>query len=83
MPSPGPLAVQPISPPHGGPDADRAQEKERKKRRYYYAQQSQNTEGLPIGWLNGWMGGGMWVWTVVGILLVILLAVLIGRATEK
>jgi len=33
--------------------------------------------------MNSWMGGGMWVWTVVGILLVILLAVLIGRATKK
>jgi uncharacterized integral membrane protein len=37
----------------------------------------------PDGWMNRWLGGGMWAWTMVGILLVILLAVLIGRATRK
>jgi uncharacterized membrane protein len=35
------------------------------------------------GWMGGWMGGGMWIWTVIGVLVVILLAVLIGRATKK
>ena len=22
------------------------------------------------GWMNGWMGGGMWLWTVIGVLVV-------------
>jgi heme exporter protein D len=29
------------------------------------------------------MGGGMWVWTVVGILLVVLLAVVIFKLPKK
>ncbi len=35
------------------------------------------------GWRNGWRGGGRWAWTVLGLRLVILLAVPIGRATKK
>lgn len=32
---------------------------------------------------NGWMGGGMWGWTVVGTLLVVLLAVAIVKLAKK
>jgi hypothetical protein len=49
---------------------------------------SKHNEGLFMmnhtdGWMNGWMGGGMWLWSVVGVLLVVLLAVLIGRMAKK
>lgn len=32
---------------------------------------------------NGWMGGGMWLWTVIGVLVVVLLAVVIGKQSKK
>ena len=32
---------------------------------------------------NGWMGGGMWVWTVIGILVVVLLVVVISKLSKK
>jgi hypothetical protein len=37
------------------------------------------------GWIggNGWMGGGMWLWTVIGVLLVVLLAVAIGKLAKR
>jgi uncharacterized integral membrane protein len=35
------------------------------------------------GLMSGWMGGGIWLWTVVGIVLVVLLAVLIVRPSKK
>jgi len=32
----------------------------------------------------GWMvGGGMWLWTVIGVLLIVLLAVLIGKLSRR
>jgi uncharacterized membrane protein len=31
----------------------------------------------------GWMGGGMWVWTTIGVLVVVLLAVVIGKMSNK
>jgi uncharacterized membrane protein len=37
------------------------------------------------GWMggtNGWMGGGMWLWTVIGVLVVILLVVLINKVSS-
>lgn len=37
------------------------------------------------GWMNGmnsWMGGGMWLWTVIGILLV-LLVVAISKLSKQ
>jgi len=34
------------------------------------------------GWMGG-MGGGMWVWTVVGILVVVLLVVAIRKLSKK
>lgn len=32
---------------------------------------------------SGWMNGGMWIWTVIGILLVVLVAVAILRQRKK
>jgi hypothetical protein len=33
--------------------------------------------------MRGWMGGGMWVWTVIGVLVVVLLVVAINRLSKK
>ena len=33
--------------------------------------------------MNGWMGGGMWFWTVIGVLVVVLLFVLINKLSKK
>jgi anti-sigma-K factor RskA len=35
------------------------------------------------GWMGGWMGGGMWLWTVIGVAVVVLLAVVIGKMARK
>ena len=35
------------------------------------------------GWMNGSMGVGMWIWTVVGVLLVVLLVVVINNQSKK
>jgi hypothetical protein len=32
---------------------------------------------------NGWMGGGMWIWTVIGVLVVVLLVVGINELSNK
>jgi uncharacterized membrane protein len=39
----------------------------------------------PYKWLGaaGWMGGGMWIWTVIGVLVVVLLVVLINKGVKK
>lgn len=31
----------------------------------------------------GWMGGGMWVWTVIGVLVVVLLVIAINKLSKK
>jgi len=31
----------------------------------------------------GWMGGGMWIWTVIAVLLVALLVVVINKVSAK
>jgi hypothetical protein len=36
-----------------------------------------------MGGMNGWMGGGMWLWTVIGVLLVVVLAVAIGKLSKR
>jgi hypothetical protein len=33
--------------------------------------------------VGGWMGGGMWLWTVIGVLVVVLLVVLIMKVSKK
>jgi uncharacterized membrane protein len=44
---------------------------------------SQNKErGLAMNHA-GWMGGGMWLWTVIGVLVVVLLVVLINKVSKK
>ena len=35
------------------------------------------------GGMGGWAGGGMWVWTVVGIVVVVLLVVVISKLSKK
>ena len=35
------------------------------------------------GWMGGWAGGGMWVWTVIGALVIILLVVAINILANK
>ncbi|ALC14907.1 hypothetical protein DSOUD_0106 [Desulfuromonas soudanensis] len=36
------------------------------------------------GWMDhGWMGGGMVLWTVIGVLVVVLLVVLINKQSKK
>ena len=35
------------------------------------------------GCMGGWSGGGMWVWTVVGVLVVVLLVVVISKLSQK
>jgi uncharacterized membrane protein len=35
------------------------------------------------GWMNGWMGGGMWIWTLLGVVVVVLLVVVIGKLSKK
>jgi hypothetical protein len=34
-------------------------------------------------WMGGWTGGGMWVWTVIGVLVVVLLVVVISKLSKK
>ena len=33
--------------------------------------------------MSGWMGGGLWIWTVIGVLVVVLLVVLTNKLTKK
>lgn len=33
--------------------------------------------------MNGWMGGGMWICTVIAVVIVILLVVMIGKISKK
>ena len=38
------------------------------------------------GWMsgtNGWMSGGMWTWTVIAALVVVLLVVVITKVSKK
>ena len=38
-----------------------------------------NTDGA----MGGWSGGGMWIWAVIGVAVVVLLAVVIGKMSKK
>ena len=33
--------------------------------------------------MNGWAGGGMWLWTVLGLVMVALLVVVISKLSKK
>ena len=35
------------------------------------------------GWMNGWMSGGMWLWAVLGLVIVALLVVVISKLSKK
>jgi uncharacterized membrane protein len=35
------------------------------------------------GWMGGWAGGGMWLWTVIGVVVVVLLVVVVGKLSKK
>ena len=35
------------------------------------------------GWMGGWAGGGMWLWTVIGVLVVALLVVAGTKLSKK
>ena len=35
------------------------------------------------GMMSGWMGGEMWIWTVIGVLVVVLLVVVIIKLSNK
>ena len=35
------------------------------------------------GWMGGGASGGMWIWTVIGVLVVVLLIVLIKKVSTK
>jgi len=35
------------------------------------------------GSMDGWMGGGVWLWTVIAVLVIVLLVVLINRLSTK
>jgi len=41
------------------------------------------TGGSMTGWMGGWTDGSMWVWTVAGILVVILLVIVIMKLLKK
>jgi len=36
-----------------------------------------------MNYTDGWMGGGMWIWTVIGVLVVVLLVVVMNKRSKK
>ena len=36
-----------------------------------------------MNYTNGWMGGGLWIWTVIGVLVVVLLVIVITMLSNK
>jgi hypothetical protein len=36
-----------------------------------------------MGGMNGWMGGGMWLWPVIGVLLVVVLIFAISKLSKQ
>ena len=35
------------------------------------------------GWMSSWIVGGMWIWTVIGVVVVVLLVVVVGKLSKK
>ena len=35
------------------------------------------------GWMSGWTSGGMWIWAAIGVVVVVLLVVLIGKISKR
>ena len=35
------------------------------------------------GWMGGWTGGGMWLWPVIGVVVVVLLVVVISKLSKR
>ena len=35
------------------------------------------------GWMSGWTGGEMWIWAVIGVAVLVLLVVAIGKLSKK
>ena len=42
-----------------------------------------NERGFMMNHTGGWMGGGMWIWMVIGVLVVVLLVVVINKLSKK
>jgi len=42
-----------------------------------------NERGFIMNHTDGWMDGGMWIWTVIGVLAVVLLVVVINKLSKK
>jgi hypothetical protein len=36
-----------------------------------------------MNYTDGWKGGGMWPWAVIGVLVIVLLIVVINKASKK
>ncbi len=34
-------------------------------------------------WMGGWSGGGMWMWAVIGVAVLGLLVVVVGKLSKK
>jgi len=35
------------------------------------------------GWMGGWSDGGMWIWMVIGVLVIVLLVVTVIKLSKK
>jgi uncharacterized membrane protein len=35
------------------------------------------------GWMGGWTGGGMWLWPVIGFVVVVLLVIIVINQSKK
>jgi hypothetical protein len=65
-----PIAAQPISQARCPPDTDSEQKRK-----------NQNMNNM--NHTDGWMGGGMWLWTVIGVVVVVLLVSVISKLSRK
>jgi uncharacterized membrane protein len=49
----------------------------------WWAGRSATRGAFMMNHTDGWMGGGMWIWTVIGVLVVVLLVVVINKLSKK